>query len=182
MIDPTTINPLALPSIVTENQTLNLSQSCVYCNSRCGSELEHFIPRAWGGTDKNSNLLWACSECNLSKSNHHPGKWYKAQPFCCPSRWESILVSTGLTEDEIDALQPTVCPKYVDLSPYWTDDKQLSIQKAKDKTGLDKRTLSAAKKGQLDRGQFETLYKLRDLASELAGRPLSLEEIFRDDD
>lgn len=72
-------------------------------------------------------------------------------------------------------------PKYVDLSPYWTDDKDLSIQKAKDKTGLDKRTLSAAKKGLLERGQFETLFKLRELASELAGRPLTLEEIFKQD-
>lgn len=72
-------------------------------------------------------------------------------------------------------------PKYVDLSPYWTDDKNLSIQKAREKTGLDKRTLSAARKGQLDRGQFETLFRLRDLASELAGMPIALEDLFRDD-
>ncbi|MEA5578708.1 hypothetical protein [Anabaena sp. UHCC 0451] len=69
-------------------------------------------------------------------------------------------------------------PKYVDLSGYWTEDKNISIQKAKEMTGLDKRTLSSAKKGQLDRGHFETLFKLRDLASELAGKPLTLEEIF----
>ncbi|QSJ17068.1 hypothetical protein JYQ62_36380 [Nostoc sp. UHCC 0702] len=72
-------------------------------------------------------------------------------------------------------------PKYVDLSPYWTEDKNISIQKAKDMTGLDKRTLSSARKGLLERGQFETLFKLRDLASELAGKPLTLEEIFKDD-
>ncbi|MCC5670452.1 hypothetical protein LC653_43420 [Nostoc sp. CHAB 5784] len=48
-------------------------------------------------------------------------------------------------------------PKYVDLSRYWTEDKNLSIQKAKEMTGLDKRTLSSAKKGQLERGQFETI-------------------------
>jgi hypothetical protein len=71
-------------------------------------------------------------------------------------------------------------PKYVDLSPYWTEDKKLTIQKAHEMTGLDKRTLSAAKKGQFDRGHFETLFKLRDLASELAGKPLALEEIFKD--
>jgi hypothetical protein len=72
-------------------------------------------------------------------------------------------------------------PKYVDISRYWTEDKNLSIQKAKDLTGLDKRTLSSAKKGHLDRGQFETLFKLRDLASELAGKQLSLEDIFKSD-
>ena len=71
-------------------------------------------------------------------------------------------------------------PKYVDLSPYWTEDKNISIQKAKDMTGLDKRTLSSARKGLLERGQFETLFKLRDLASELAGKPLTLEEIFKE--
>jgi hypothetical protein len=52
--------------------------------------------------------------------------------------------------------------KYIDLSSYWTEDKNTSIQKAKEMTGLDKRTLSSAKKGQLDRGHFETLFKLRD--------------------
>ncbi len=72
-------------------------------------------------------------------------------------------------------------PKYVDLSRYWTEDKNLSIQKAKEMTGLDKRTLSSAKQGRFERGQFETLFKLRDLASQLAGKPLTLEEIFKDD-
>jgi DNA-binding Xre family transcriptional regulator len=70
--------------------------------------------------------------------------------------------------------------KYVDLSPYWTEDKNLSIEKAKEMTGLDKRTLSSAKKGQLERAQFETLFRLRDLASKLYGKPLALEEIFKD--
>lgn len=70
--------------------------------------------------------------------------------------------------------------KYVDLSPYWTEDKNLSIEKAKKMTGLDKRTLSSAKKGYLERAQFETLFKLRDLASNLAGKPLALEEIFKE--
>lgn len=71
--------------------------------------------------------------------------------------------------------------KYVDLSSYWTEDKNLSIEKAKEMTGLDKRTLSSAKKGHLERAQFETLFKLRDFASNLAGKPLALEEIFKED-
>ncbi len=69
--------------------------------------------------------------------------------------------------------------KYVDLSPYWTEDKGVSIQQAKERTGLDRRTLSAAKKGLLDRSQYDTLYKLREFASELAGRQLTLEELFK---
>ncbi len=43
-------------------------------------------------------------------------------------------------------------PLQHEYSRYWTEDKNLYIQKAKEKTGLDKRTLSAAKKGQLERG------------------------------
>ena len=68
---------------------------------------------------------------------------------------------------------------YVDLSPYWTDPKNPTIEEAKRKTGLDKRTLSSAKKGHLDRGQFETLMALRDFASELAGKSLTVEEILK---
>lgn len=68
---------------------------------------------------------------------------------------------------------------YVDLSKYWTDPKNPTIEEAKRKTGLDKRTLSSARKGHLDRGQFETLVALRDFASELAGKHLSLEEILK---
>lgn len=68
---------------------------------------------------------------------------------------------------------------YVDLSQYWTDPKNPTIEEARRKTGLDKRTLSAARKGQLERSQFETLFVLRDFASELAGKRLLLEEIFK---
>lgn len=80
---------------------------------------------------------------------------------------------------EPENIMSTAMSKYVDLSDYWTDDKDLSIQKAKERTGLDKRTLSAAKKGQLDRCQIDTLFKLRDLASYLAQKDLLLEEIMK---
>ncbi|WP_228059232.1 hypothetical protein [Nostoc sp. LEGE 06077] len=68
---------------------------------------------------------------------------------------------------------------YVDLSKFWTDDKNLTIQKAHEMTGIDKRTLSVAKRGFLDRCQIETLIKLQAFASELAGRKVSLEEMVR---
>jgi len=68
--------------------------------------------------------------------------------------------------------------RYVDLSPFWTDPNQPTIADAMRETGLDRRTLSAARKGHLDRSQYETLFALRDFASTLAGRPLVLEELF----
>ena len=79
-------------------------------------------------------------------------------------------------------LQGSEMAVYVDLSRYWTDPKNPTIEEAHRKTGLDKRTLSAARKGQLERSQFETLLALRDFASELAGKRLSLEEILRKTD
>lgn len=71
--------------------------------------------------------------------------------------------------------------KYIDLSKFWTEDKDLSIETAHEKTGLNRRTLASAKKGLLDRCQIDTLFKLRDLASELAGKQVSFDEIFKDD-
>lgn len=68
---------------------------------------------------------------------------------------------------------------YIDLSPFWKGTSP-SISDAIKKTGLDRRTLSAAKKGHLDRCQVETLFKLRDFASELADRKLSLEDICKE--
>lgn len=79
---------------------------------------------------------------------------------------EQVLQGSGMTV-------------YVDLSQYWLDPKNPTIEEAHRRTGLDKRTLSAARKGQLERSQFETLFTLREFASELAGKRLALEEIFK---
>lgn len=69
---------------------------------------------------------------------------------------------------------------YIDLSPFWKGDTPTISDAIKD-TGLDRRTLSAAKKGHLDRCQVETLFKLRDFASSLAGRKLALEDICKEE-
>ncbi len=68
--------------------------------------------------------------------------------------------------------------RYIDLSPFWTDPNNPTIADAMRETGLDRRTLSAARKGHLDRSQYETLFTLRDFASTLAGHTLTLEELF----
>jgi hypothetical protein len=68
----------------------------------------------------------------------------------------------------------------VNLSAFWKEQPTLS--EAVNQTGLDRRTLSAAKRGHLDRCQVETLFKLRDFASELVGKKLSLEEICKEED
>jgi hypothetical protein len=67
--------------------------------------------------------------------------------------------------------------RYIDLSRYWTEDSGLSIQKAHEQTKIAKQTLSVARRGFLDRAQIDTIFKLLELASELAGKKLSLEDI-----
>jgi len=45
---------------------------CVYCGKSLpieGMHLEHKIPRVFGGTSDESNLLCSCSSCNLEKSS-----------------------------------------------------------------------------------------------------------------
>ncbi len=71
---------------------------------------------------------------------------------------------------------------FVDISPYWS--KELSINAAyedllrQDKK-IDRRTLIAAKEGRLTKCEFSTLFKLRDFASQLAERQLSLDDLFQ---
>lgn len=77
-------------------------------------------------------------------------------------------------EDE----KATEMPVYIDLSPFWQKANP-TISEAIRKTGLDRRTLSQAQKGYLDRCQIETLFKLRDFAASLAGRVVTIEEICR---
>ena len=72
--------------------------------------------------------------------------------------------------------------RFVDLSQFWTKETNLSVEKAREMTGLDKRTLSAARRGFLDRCQIDTIYKLLELASQLAGREVEFKEIIRNDE
>ncbi|MBE7384356.1 MAG: hypothetical protein F6J95_023455 [Leptolyngbya sp. SIO1E4] len=70
---------------------------------------------------------------------------------------------------------------YIDLSKFWPED--FPISEAIRRTGLDRRTLSSAKKGFLDRCQIDTLIALQKLVSELRGEKVSLEEmiVFREE-
>lgn len=72
--------------------------------------------------------------------------------------------------------------RFIDLSQFWTKETNLSIERAHEMTGLDKRTLSSARRGFLDRCQIDTIYKLLELASELAGRDVDFKEIIRNDE
>lgn len=51
---------------------------CAYCSiseleaAGLGFQIDHFHPKASGGTDEYANLFWACSHCNRWKSGNWP--------------------------------------------------------------------------------------------------------------
>ena len=77
--------------------------------------------------------------------------------------------------------QGAAMANYIDLSGLWPEG--FPISEAARQTGLDRRTLSAAKKGYLDRCQVDTLVALQKLAKTFRGGDVSIEEmiVFRGD-
>lgn len=51
--------------------------ACRYCGTRADAgavlEIDHVLPKILGGTDKPTNLVSACTECNSGKTSTHPG-------------------------------------------------------------------------------------------------------------
>jgi 5-methylcytosine-specific restriction endonuclease McrA len=41
---------------------------CIYCYSKEGSQIDHFIPLSKGGVNNNSNMVSCCSVCNSKKA------------------------------------------------------------------------------------------------------------------
>jgi RHS repeat-associated protein len=66
----------------------NPTMTCVFCRQQ-GSQLDHAIPKSWGGNATIENAQWACSFCNASKGNRglyplNPAPGYEG-PF--PPTW-----------------------------------------------------------------------------------------------
>ncbi len=72
-------------------QRLARFDGCAYCGAHGEMHMDHFVPLARGGTHALGNLVSACPRCNLSKSDHDPEAWYRAQPFFTEKRWRKIL-------------------------------------------------------------------------------------------
>ena len=44
---------------------------CRYCRRKGGAlSVDHWLPRSRGGTNKPTNLVTACMDCNLKKGGH----------------------------------------------------------------------------------------------------------------
>lgn len=93
----------------------------------------------------------------------------------------ALLTSCATIAKEKETKKRLTMPTYVDLSSYWKDD--LSINEIYEKLliegkKIDRRTLTAAKKGTLTRSEFSTLENLKELAKILSGKKdLSIEDI-----
>jgi 5-methylcytosine-specific restriction endonuclease McrA len=49
---------------------------CAYCGTKHGRmTIDHFMPKALGGSDKLDNLRPACIPCNQRKADMHPDDW-----------------------------------------------------------------------------------------------------------
>lgn len=59
------------------------SGHCAYCTVRVGlrrGTVDHYVPKALGGTNARRNLRWACRPCNQLKAYMHPDDWAKVIP------------------------------------------------------------------------------------------------------
>ncbi len=54
------------------------SHVCIYCGKRATSyHIDHKNPRANGGSNRRSNLVVACSTCNLTKGDNSIRQWLR---------------------------------------------------------------------------------------------------------
>lgn len=64
---------------------------CAYCGSEENLTLDHIIPRSKGGSDKVTNVLCACKECNNLKGHQMWSEWYLKQSFFTTERLSNII-------------------------------------------------------------------------------------------
>lgn len=56
---------------------------CSYCRKPLPMKegtIDHFWPKALGGTNKQSNWRWCCLNCNAAKADMHPLEWLQKMP------------------------------------------------------------------------------------------------------
>jgi predicted restriction endonuclease len=64
---------------------------CAYCGSEENLTLDHITPRSKGGSDRVTNVLCACKECNKSKGHQMWSDWYLNQEFFTTERLSKIV-------------------------------------------------------------------------------------------
>jgi predicted restriction endonuclease len=80
---------------------------CAYCGSEENLTLDHIIPKSKGGTDKTTNLICACKECNHDKGHQFWSEWYLKQNFFTTDRLSDIVKwQTKIAETDLMVYRP----------------------------------------------------------------------------
>lgn len=64
---------------------------CAYCGRENPSTLDHVVPRAKGGPTVRNNLVAACADCNLQKSDTDFCMWLRSKDFWTSEREIKLL-------------------------------------------------------------------------------------------
>ena len=97
---------MALNELLREKVRKRASFACEFCGvteTDCGGRLtiDHYRPKAKGGSDNQANLIYCCSRCNLFKHDYWPG--HASDPGIWNPRKEPF--SSHLLEKEDGHLQ-----------------------------------------------------------------------------
>lgn len=83
------------------------NQKCAYCGSDENLTLDHIIPRSKGGSNKITNVICACKECNNDKGHEHWSDWYLRQDFFTTERLSDIINwQKQITENDLMVYRP----------------------------------------------------------------------------
>lgn len=81
------------------------NRTCAYCDTSTSSrlEVEHVIPRSKGGSDRISNLVLACHDCNQKKGSSDLSDFLRSQP----EKMKKILSKLKLGLKDASAVNST---------------------------------------------------------------------------
>jgi predicted restriction endonuclease len=86
---------------------------CAYCGSEENLTLDHIMPRSKGGSDRITNVICACRECNNSKGHQMWSEWYLNQSFFTTERLSEIIEwQKQLNNNEYYTYRPRGTKKY----------------------------------------------------------------------
>ena len=86
---------------------------CAYCGSEENLTLDHITPRSKGGSNRATNVLCACKECNNDKGHQIWSDWFLKQSFFTTERLSAIVEwQKQINDNEYQVYRPRRTKKY----------------------------------------------------------------------